>query len=123
MNHDLILYKLKNEFGVNGLLLQFLRDYLFSRKQHVVINGSVSGQIQVSSVYLKDLFLDLYFLFYSLMIYETRLVMALNLLYIADDTKIWRESLCDEDQVELQDDINKLFNWSVRNLMNFHPDK
>ena len=49
--------------------------------------------------------------------------MSLNLLYIADDTKIWREILCDEDQVELKDDINKLFNWSVRNLMNFHPDK
>ena len=41
----------------------------------------------------------------------------------ADDTKIWREILCDGDQMILQSDINRLFEWSMINKMHFHPDK
>ena len=41
----------------------------------------------------------------------------------ADDTKIWREITCDQDQFILQNDIDKLHEWSVNNKMNFHPDK
>ena len=41
----------------------------------------------------------------------------------ADDTKIWREITCDQDQIILQCDIDKLFKWSICNKMNFHPDK
>ena len=46
-----------------------------------------------------------------------------ELVLYADDTKIWREILCEDDQVILQNDINRLFNWSVDNMMQFHPDK
>ena len=49
VNHDLILLKLKNKFGINGLLLQFLKDYFINRKQQVAFNGSLSGLLQVSS--------------------------------------------------------------------------
>ena len=41
----------------------------------------------------------------------------------ADDTKIWREIKCDADQVILQNDIDSLYQWSVDNKMNFHPNK
>ena len=41
----------------------------------------------------------------------------------ADDTKIYREIGCDNDQVILQGDVDSLFTWSVANKMNFHPDK
>ena len=41
----------------------------------------------------------------------------------ADDTKIWREILHDGDQIILQNDINKLNQWSVDNKMKFHPYK
>ena len=35
----------------------------------------------------------------------------------------WREILCENDQVILQKDIDSLYNWSVNNMMQFHPDK
>ena len=41
----------------------------------------------------------------------------------ADDTKIWREILCDNDQKILQKDIDSLYKWSVDNMMQFHSDK
>ena len=41
----------------------------------------------------------------------------------ADDTKIWREIKISEDNFILQSDIDKLFAWSNRNKMKFHPSK
>ena len=34
VNHDIILHKLKHKFGIDGLLLQFIKAYLQDRKQH-----------------------------------------------------------------------------------------
>ena len=45
VNHDLIVSKLENKFGIYGLLLQILRDYLCTRYQEVVINGFFSGTL------------------------------------------------------------------------------
>ncbi len=42
VNHDIILMKLKSEFGIDGILLKFIQNYLRDRKQRVVIGGSQS---------------------------------------------------------------------------------
>ena len=49
MNHDLILLKLKTQYGIDGLLLQFIKSYLKDRKQQVVIGGCRSGSLPVLS--------------------------------------------------------------------------
>ena len=49
VNHDIILYKLKNNFGIDGHLLQFIKAYLQDRKQQVIINGSISNKLSVNS--------------------------------------------------------------------------
>ena len=41
----------------------------------------------------------------------------------ADDTKIWRQINCYDDHFILQSDIDKLFTWSIKNKMTFHPSK
>jgi len=46
-----------------------------------------------------------------------------NIALYADDTKIWREILYFSDHHILQNDINSLYDWSVRNRMTFHPKK
>ena len=123
VNHDLILQKLKHNFGVDGLLLQFLRDYLQDRKQQVVINGSISNPLRVhSGVPQGSILGPLLFILFIDDICET-VSEGTELALYADDTKIWREILCEDDQVILQNDINSLFNWSVNNMMQFHPDK
>ena len=46
VNHKLVLHKFKTKFGIDGLLL---KDYLSNRYQQVVINGSESDYLPVSS--------------------------------------------------------------------------
>ena len=46
-----------------------------------------------------------------------------NIALYADDTKIWRRINMYKDHNDLQNDINNLSDWSVRNLMVFHPSK
>ena len=48
---------------------------------------------------------------------------ATNIALYADDTKIWREMSSFADHLILQNDVNNLFEWSVRNKMRFHPAK
>ena len=46
-----------------------------------------------------------------------------NIALYADDTRIWRQITCYEDHFKLQSDIDKLFEWSIKNKMKFHPSK
>ena len=46
-----------------------------------------------------------------------------NIALYADDTKIWRQITSLDEQYILQHDINALVQWSIKNKMNFHPDK
>ena len=123
VSHDLILYKLKNKYGIDGLLLNFLKNYLINRKQQVVINGSLSDPLRVSSGVPQGSILGplLFILFIDDIFDEVS--KGTNIELYADDTKIWREIICDKDQFNLQQDINKLHEWSIKNLMNFHPEK
>ena len=47
VNHDILLTKLKHEYGINGTLLKFLVDYLQNRQQCVVIGGHQSEHMPV----------------------------------------------------------------------------
>ena len=123
VNHDIILNKLKYKFGIDGLLLQFIKAYLQDRKQQVLVNGSLSNTHLVHSGVPQGSILGplLFVLFIDDM---TNVVSGgTEISLYADDTKIWREISCDQDQIILQTDINKLYEWSITNKMNFHPDK
>ena len=41
----------------------------------------------------------------------------------ADDTKIWRKMVENDNHLILQRDIDYLFDWEIRNKMRFHPSK
>ena len=49
VSHDLILYKLKNIFKIDGIMLKFIKSYLEGRKQQVVIGGQTSSILPVKS--------------------------------------------------------------------------
>ena len=123
VNHDLILKKLKHKFGVDGLLLQFLKNYLQDRQQQVVIAGSISNVLPVySGVPQGSILGPLLFILFIDDISDA-VSEGTELALYADDTKIWREILCDNDQQILQNDIDSLYKWSIDNMMQFHSDK
>ena len=105
VNHDLILNKLKQNFVLDGLLLQFIKNYLQNRKQQVVINGSISNSLPVhSGVPQGSILGPLLFILFIDDISEA-ISEGTELVLYADDTKIWREILSDNDQKILQKNV------------------
>ncbi len=123
VNHDIILLKLKTIYNINGLLLAFISNYLSGRWQQAVINGSISDRLPVLSGVPQGSILgpSLFVLFINDM---TRGVhVGTNIMLYADDTKIWREMVVEEDHNILQEDIDYLVDWAIQNKMRFHPSK
>ena len=123
VNHDILLMKLKNEYGLNGRLLKFLTDYLRNREQCAIIGGQKSELRLVASGVPQGSILGplLFVMFINDM---TKCVGdKTNIALYADDTKIWREIIGWDDHVALQNDIDNLLEWANLNKMNFHPQK
>ena len=123
VNHDIILDKLKHQFEINGFLLAFIANYLKDRSQSVVLGSYSSSTIPVISGVPQGSILGptLFVLFLNDI--TNGLNDKTNILMYADDTKIWREILEDNDHLILQKDIDYLMDWALRNRMRFHPAK
>ena len=123
VNHDIILKKLKHEFKIDGILLKFLVDYLKDRQQRVVIGGCQSQLKSVLSGVPQGSILGplLFVLFINDMC--TVINDDTNIALYADDTKIWRAIHTWNDHIVLQNDIDALHEWSIRNKMRFHSEK
>ena len=123
VSHDLILKKLKEKFGINGLMLRFVKSYLQGRQQQVIIGGTKSDILPVKSGVPQGSILGplLFVIFINDMFQSTS--QKTNIALYADDTKIWREIQWSEDHFALQKDIDALHQWSLENKMKFHPSK
>ena len=117
VNHDIILHKLKYDFHIDGMLLKFLVNYLKDRKQSVVIGGSNSDTIPVTSGVPQGSILGplLFVLFINDL--SDKISQGTNIALYADDTKIWRRIDSHNDQSILQGDINSLSEWANLNKM------
>lgn len=123
VNHDIILHKLKHHFGIDGLMLKLIKEYLKDRKQCVVVDGKLSAPLNVKSGVPQGSILGplLFVLFINDM--YTRVSAHTRIALYADDTKIWRYIKSPNDHTILQSDINALNAWATENRMKFHPDK
>ena len=123
VNHDILLHKLKHFYNIDGILLKFLVNYLKDRFQRVVIGNEMSHNLQVNSGVPQGSILGplLFVLFINDL--PQGLSQGTNLALYADDTKIWRNIQSASDNQILQNDINYLNDWALRNKMKFHPSK
>ena len=123
VNHDIILNKLKHQYGIDGSLLRFFKCYLSDRYQRVVIGNKISDQCRVTSGVPQGSILGptLFILFLNDI--TSDLSPGTNIAMYADDTKIWRSVSKQDDHWILQRDINSLENWASNNKMKFHPSK
>ena len=123
VNHDIILNKLKHQYGIDGSLLKFFKSYLEERHQRVVIGNKMSNPCRVTSGVPQGSILGptLFILFLNDITRD--LSPGTNIAMYADDTKIWRRIKTQDDHWILQRDINALMNWANANKMKFHPSK
>jgi hypothetical protein len=108
--HKRLLKKLEQQAGVKGKVLQWIREYLSNRKQRVTVRGKTSEWRDVTSGVPQGSVLGpILFL-----IYVNDLPEGIDsfLSMFADDVKIIRRIMTDEDRQRLQDDLDKLEEWS-----------
>ena len=118
--HKHLMTKLENA-GIQGHLLNWITNFLINREQRVVINGNQSTWLKVGSgvpqgsVLGPTLFL----------IYINDLLDNLNFKgkLFADDAKIYGRVNSVHDRAMLQDDLNKLNEWSMKWLLQFNKEK
>ena len=90
VNHDIILHKLKYQFGINEHMLKFIKEYLKDRKQRVLVKGEFSTILDVKSGVPQGSILGpvLFVLFINDI--QTKISENTQIMLYADDTKIWR---------------------------------
>ena len=107
VNHDLILFKLKNKFGIDGRLLKFITDYLRDRQQQVLINGKFSLMKNArSGVPQGSILGPLLFIICLLMIYQEAYHRALSCPFMLMILKLGVESF----QIRISSDSRRILN-------------
>ena len=115
IDHKVLVFKMEKQFKIKGKMLKWLTTFLENRKQQVVIEGRkskvskvVSGSVQGSVMgpvlflmYVKDLSKNI----------------TANTKIFVDDAKIKNKIETEDDVNEMQDNINKLFEWENTNKM------
>ena len=119
--HKRLLWKIARYGGVGGKLLKWMEDYLKDREMRTVIRNKSSPWLKVTSgvpqgsvlgpvmfgVYVNDMVegIDSY----------------MNL--FADDAKVMRRVKSEDDCMKLQEDLDKIDEWSRNWKMNFNLGK
>ena len=122
MSHEKRLFKLEY-LGIGGSLLAWFRSYLSGRRHRVVIDNEQSDFPPVTSGVPQGSILGplLFLLFINDM--PNAISKETSLPLLADDSKCFRVILGRDDVEKLQDDLNKLFQWSCIWGMEFNAKK
>ena len=118
--HQRLLLKLKAH-GIGNGMINWIEKWLIDRRQRVVVDGEVSNwKAVLSGVPQGSVLGPILFLIY---INDLDDDITSKVLKFADDTKVFRKIKSDADRQHLQDDLNKLIEWSEKWQMLFNFGK
>ena len=116
--HQRLLSKMK-AYGISQEIIDWTAKFITQRKQKVVINGESSTWKKVTSGVPQGSVLGpILFVIY---INDLPRIVLSKLLLFADDSKIYRQIRNVMDQIDLQTDLHKMYLWSEKWLLKFHP--
>ena len=118
--HEGLLFKLKQN-GISGNLLNVITDFLYQRKQRVVLNGQHSSWTNIEAGVPQGSILGpLFFLIY---INDLSDGLTSNPKLFADDTSLF-SVIHDINSTanDLNSDLMKISNWAFQWKMRFNPD-
>jgi hypothetical protein len=120
VSHNKLALKL-NWYGVKGNTLRWISHFLDHRQQRVVVDGTQSATAPVQSGVPQGSVLGpILFLTY---INDLPGSVHSDVRLFADDTIIYKHIKCKQDQIHLQDDLDRLVQWEREWDMEFHPGK
>lgn len=118
--HRRLLTKLEAH-GVQGKVLGWIQGFLTGRQQWVVVNGARSKTAPVTSgIPQGSVIGPMLFVIY---INDLPSVCSSEVRLFADDTKLFNRSDKPDAASILQEDLNRLQQWSDDWLLRFHPEK
>ena len=107
--------------GVEGQLLALLKDYLYNRKQRVVLNGQTSDWRKINSGVPQESVLGP--LLFLIFINDLPDGIASLCKSFADDTSLFSKVYdIDISAKELNSDLEKIGKWAFQWKMQFNPD-
>jgi len=121
VDHLLLLKKLQ-AFGVTGKVFEWIKSFLLDRDQYVAVNGVKSYLAKVLSGVPQGTVLGpiLFIIFINDM---KESITSSILRSFADDTRILKAIFSYLDVPVLQDDLNRIIQWSIDNNMSLHKNK
>ena len=120
VNHSKLLWKL-HQYGIRGQVLNWVRAFLGSRSQRVVIDGEESESVPVTSGVPQGSVLGpILFLIY---INDLPDEVCSQVRLFADDTALYLTIEGEDDGSALQNDLDILSKWETRWDMEFNPSK
>ena len=121
IHHSIILQKLKF-YNITKEYLVWIESFLTDRHQFVLINGSKSYKVGVTSGVPQGSVLGplLFILFINDL---TNNITNSNIYTFADDTKLVHPIQYSSDTISLQSDLNSIITWSKNNNMKLNKDK
>ena len=118
--HKHLISKLAS-YGISQQIIDWTRNFLSDRQQKVIVNGKASKIHKVTSGIPQGSVLGP--LLFVLYINDMPELVTSHVYLFADDTKIFRTITSVNGQIQLQQDINTLIEWSNTWLLKFHPEK
>ena len=110
-----------DHYGIRGKTLTWIQSFLSGREQCVVVNGTKSKWSPVTSGVPQGSVLGpTLFLIY---INDIASDVTSTLCLFADDSILYKEIKSTEDQLQLQNDLQKVFNWAGKWQMSFNASK
>ena len=121
VDHNILLHKLKS-LGINGKTLRWIQSFLEDRVQRVVVNGQLSTPSQVISGVPQGSVLGPLLFLVLIGDIDENIVNSL-IASFADDTRATKGIKTESDAAELQNDLFRIYDWSIKNNMEFNSIK
>ncbi|KAF7254387.1 RNA-directed DNA polymerase from mobile element jockey [Varanus komodoensis] len=118
--HDILVEKLRS-FGIHQSTVRWIRAWLTDRKQKVTISGESSGWWPVTSGVPQGSVLGP--ILFNLFINDMEEGVNSLLIKFADDTKTRAVATTEEQVLQIQKDLDRLWKWAGDNRVAFNVDK
>ena len=116
------LLEVLSHYGIQNEALKWIKDFLTDRKMEVFVNGKKSSKKDVTSGVPQGSVLGplLFIIYINLLIDKCG---EENLFLYADDLKVFKEVSTNDDIENLQQVLDKMYDWTCYSLLRFHPEK